>query len=110
MNIDLNNLLKNKTAIECWTCIKDEIEGITERCVPLRKHGKRSRKKHLSKMAIKTNCSQTDAGGVNALEMEKTIQTTEALNVAIKEIRKSKRTFEKKVACNIKQFLCLCKE
>ena len=52
-NIDWNNLLKNKTATECWTCLKYEIEGIIEKFVPLRKQGKRSRKKHLSKEAIR---------------------------------------------------------
>ena len=39
--IDWNNLLKNKTATECWTCLKYEIEGITEKFVPLRKQGKK---------------------------------------------------------------------
>ena len=48
-----NNLLKNKTATEYWTCLKYEIEGIIENFFPLRKHGKRSRKKYLSKEAIK---------------------------------------------------------
>ena len=52
-NIDCNNLLENKTATECWTCLKYEIEGITERFVPLRKQVKRSRKKHLSKDVIR---------------------------------------------------------
>ena len=36
-DIDYNFLLKNKTATECWICLKDETEGITERFVPLRK-------------------------------------------------------------------------
>ena len=52
-NIEWNNLLKNKTATQYWTCLKDEIEGITERFVPLRKQGERFRKKHLSKEAIR---------------------------------------------------------
>ena len=52
-NIDWNNLLKNKMATECWNCLKDENEGITEKCVALRKQGKMSRKKHLSKEAIR---------------------------------------------------------
>ena len=52
-NIDWNNLLKNKTVTECWTCLKYEIEGIIEKFIPLRKQGKRSRKKHLSKEAIR---------------------------------------------------------
>ena len=30
-NIDWNNLLKNKTGTECWTCLKYEIEGIIEK-------------------------------------------------------------------------------
>ena len=29
-NIDWNNLVKNKTATECWTCLKYEIEGFIE--------------------------------------------------------------------------------
>ena len=56
-HIDWNNLLKNKTATECWTCLKYEIEDIISKFVPLRKQGKRSRKKHLSKEAIR-NFSQ----------------------------------------------------
>ena len=36
-NIDWNHLLKNKTATTCWTCLKDEIEGIIELVVPFRK-------------------------------------------------------------------------
>ena len=52
-NVGWNNLLKNKTATECWTCLKYEIEGITKKFVPLRKQGERSRKEHLSKEAIR---------------------------------------------------------
>ena len=69
-NIDWNNLLKNKTATECWTCLKDEIEGITERFVPLRKQGKRSMKKHLLKEAIRKGAhKQILWGYINLLEM-----------------------------------------
>ena len=60
-NIDWNNFLKNKTATKCWTCLKYEIEGIIAKFVPLRKQGKRSRKKHLSKETIRKNFSQTYA-------------------------------------------------
>ena len=52
-NRNWNNLLKNKTATECWTYLRDEIEGITERFISLRKQEKRSRKEHLSKEAIR---------------------------------------------------------
>ena len=68
-NIDWNNLLKN-TATECWTCLNYEIEGITEKFVPLRNQGKRSCKKHLSKEAIrKIAHKQMLWGYINTLEM-----------------------------------------
>ena len=70
-NIDWNILLKNKTATECWTCLKYEIEGIIAKFVPLRKQGKSSRKKHLSKGAI-INFFLTNrccGGYINILEM-----------------------------------------
>ena len=51
--LDWNNMLMNKTAIECWNILKCEIESITEQFVPLKKQGKRSRKKHLSKEVIR---------------------------------------------------------
>ena len=46
-------MLMNKTAIECWNILKYEIESIIDKFVPLKKQGKRSRKKHLSKEAIR---------------------------------------------------------
>ena len=81
---------KNKTATECWTCLKYEIEGIIEKFVPLRKQWKRSRKKHLSKSKHTGN-------------VEDYTNYKEALNLATTEIRKSK-TFEKKLAGNIKNY------
>ena len=51
--IDWNNMLMNKTANECWNILKYEIESIIDKCVPLKKQGKLSRKKHLSKEAIR---------------------------------------------------------
>ena len=59
MNIYWNNLLKNKTASECWTCLK--YEGITERFIPLRKQEERSMNKHMLTEAIKENCLQANA-------------------------------------------------
>ena len=43
----------NKTAIECWNIVNCVIESITDTFVPLKKQGKWSRKKHLSKEAIR---------------------------------------------------------
>ena len=35
--LDWNNMLMNKTAIECWNILKYEIEGIIDKFVPLKK-------------------------------------------------------------------------
>ena len=40
------DIMKDKTATECWIILKDEIEGIIETFVPIQNQGKRSRKKH----------------------------------------------------------------
>ena len=44
--IDWNNTLKNKTATECWNILKREIDCVVDKFVPLKKQGKRSKKKH----------------------------------------------------------------
>ena len=46
-------MLMKKTAIECWNILKYEIEIIIHKFVSLKKQEKRSRKKHLSKEAIR---------------------------------------------------------
>ena len=51
--LDWNNMLMNKTAIECWNILNYEIKSIIDKFVSLKKQGKRSRKKHLSKEAIR---------------------------------------------------------
>ena len=51
--LDWNNMLMNKTAMECWNIGKYEIESIIDIFVPLKKQGKQSRKKQLSKETIK---------------------------------------------------------
>ena len=48
-----NKTLKNKTATECWNILKSEIDCVVDKFVPLKKQGKRSKKKHLSKQAIR---------------------------------------------------------
>ena len=37
--LDWNNMLMNKTAIECWNILKYEIESIIDKFVPLKKQG-----------------------------------------------------------------------
>ena len=49
--LDWNNMLLNKTAVECWNIIKYDIEFIIDKCVPLKnketslEEGKKERKK-----------------------------------------------------------------
>ena len=50
---DWNNTLENKTATECWNILKSEIDCVVDKFVSLKKQGKRSKKKHLSKEAIR---------------------------------------------------------
>ena len=51
--INWNNTLKNKTATECWNILKSEIDCVVDKFVPLKKQGKPSNKKHLSKEALR---------------------------------------------------------
>ena len=44
--------MKNKTATECWTILRSELYSAIDRYVPMKKQGKQSKKKHLSKEAF----------------------------------------------------------
>ena len=44
--------MKNKTATECWDILRGELDTATDSYVPMKKQGKRSKKKHLSKEAF----------------------------------------------------------
>ena len=94
-HIDWKDKIKNKTATECWTI---------DRCVPMKKQGKRSKKKHLSKEAFrKIRYKQAmwrvykHTGKSTDYEVYK-----QARNEAAHEVRKSKRNFEHRLAQNIK--------
>ena len=104
--LDWNNMLMNKNAIECWNILKYEIERIIDKFVPLKKQGKLPRKKHLSKEAIRKIVFKQIMWRVymHTRKDEDYANYKEALNLATTEIRKSKRTFEKKLACNIKNY------
>ena len=47
--------MKNKTATECWNILRGELDSAIDSCVPMKKQGKRSKKKHLSKEAFRKN-------------------------------------------------------
>ena len=45
--------MKNKTATECWNILRSEIYSAIDKYVHMKKQGKRSKKKHLSKEAFR---------------------------------------------------------
>ena len=51
--IDGNDKMKNKTATECWNILRGELDSEMDTYVPMKKQGKRSKKKHLSKEAFR---------------------------------------------------------
>ena len=97
-------MLMDKTAIECWNILKYEIESIIDKFVPFRKQRKRCRKKHLSKEAIRKIMLKQTMWRVyrRTRKEEDYAKYKEALNAATTEIRQSKRSYEQKLACNIK--------
>ena len=99
-------MLMNKTAIECWNILKYENESIIDKLFPFQKQGKRCRKKHLSKEAIRKIMLKQTMWRVyrRTRKEEDYAKYKEALNAATTEIRQSKRSsrYEQKLACNIK--------
>ena len=51
--IDWNDKMNNKTATECWNILRGELDTAIDGYVPMKKQGKRSKKKHLSKEAFR---------------------------------------------------------
>ena len=51
--LDWNDNMKNKTATECWNIFRGELDRAIDSYVPMKKKGKRSKKKHLSKEAFR---------------------------------------------------------
>ena len=83
---------------------RGEIYSAIDSFVHMKKQGKRSKKKHLSKEAFrkirhKQNMWRVYKHTGNDLDY---VVYKEALNAATKEVRKSKRNFEFKLAQNIK--------
>ena len=97
--------MKNKTATECWNILRGELDSAIDSYVHMKKQGKRSKKKHLSKetfrkIRYKQNMWRVykHTGKDNDYDAYK-----EALNAATNEVRKSKRNFEHKLAQHIEQ-------
>ena len=81
------------------TILKYDIESIIDTFFPLKKQGKRSRKKHLSKEAIrKIVFKQTMCRVYMRIRKDEAYANyKEALNLATTEIRKYKIIYEKKI-------------
>ena len=103
-HIDWNDKMKNKTGAESWNILKSELDSVINRYVPMKKQGKWSKKKHLSKEAFKKIRYKQDMWRVyKHTGKDKDYEVyKEALNAATNEVRKSKRNFEHKLAQNIK--------
>ena len=97
-------MLRNKTSIECWNILKYEIQSIIDQFVPLKKQGKRFTKKHLSREAIRKILFKQTMWRVyrRTRKDEDYANYKEALIAATTEIRQSKRSYEQKLACNLK--------
>ena len=88
--------MNNKMATECWRILRRELDSAIDSYVPMKKQGKRSKEKHLSKegfrkIRYKQNMWRVykHTGTDNDYDAYK-----EALNAATNEVRKSKRNFE----------------
>ena len=51
--VDWDDKMMNKTATECWNILRGELDSAIDSHVPMKKQGKRSKKKHLSKEAFR---------------------------------------------------------
>ena len=96
--------MKNKTATECWNILRGEIDSAIDSYVPMKRQGKRSKKKHLSKEAFRKIRHKQNMWRVykHTGKDQDYVVYKEALNTATNEVRKSKRNFELKLAQNIK--------
>ena len=103
-HIDWNDKMKHKTATECWNILNGEIDNAIGSFVPMKKQGKRLKKKHLSKEALrKIRHKQNMSRVYKPMGKDQDyVVYKEALNAATNEVRKSKRNFERKLAQNIK--------
>ena len=102
--IDWNDKMNNKTATECWNILRGELDSVIDSYVFMKKQGKLSKKKHLSKEAYRNIRYIPNMWRVYKHTRTDTDYDAykEALNAATNEVRKSKRNWEHKLAQNIK--------
>ena len=102
--IDWNDKMNNKTATECRNIFRGELDRAIDSYVPMKKQGKPSKMKHMSKEAFRMIRYKPNMWRVYKHTGTDTDYDAykEALNAATNEVRKSKRNFEPKLAQNIK--------
>ena len=104
-HIDCNNKMKKKTATECWNILRREIDSAIDSYFPMKKvretaEEETSVKRGFHKDYIyKPNMWRVYTHTRKDQDYE---AYKEALNAATKEVRKSMRNFEHKLAQNIK--------
>ena len=93
--IDGNDKMKNETATECWNILRRELDSEIDSYFPMKKQGKRSKNKHLSKeafRAIRHKQNNVMCRVYKHTGKDKYYDAyKEALNAATNEVRKSKR-------------------
>ena len=82
--------MKNKTATECWNILRGELDSAIDSFVPMKKQGKRSKKKHLSKEAFRKIRHKQNMWRVykHTGKDQDYVVYKEALNAATKQISK----------------------
>ena len=61
--------MKNKTATECWNILRGELDSAIDSFVPMKKQGKRSKKKHLSnRLSERLDINKICGGFINIRE------------------------------------------
>ena len=103
-HIDWNDKMKNKTATECWNILRGEIDSAINNFILMKRQGKQSKKKHLSKEAFRKIRHKQNMWRVykHTGKDQDYVVYKEAQNAATHEVRKSKRNVELKLAQNIK--------
>ena len=68
--------MKTKTATASWNILRSELDSAIDRYVPLKKQGKRSKKKHLSTEVFRKIINKICGGCINIRERIKMMKFT----------------------------------
>ena len=69
--------MKNKTATECWNILRGELDSAIDSYVPMKKQGKRSKKKNFQKrLSERLDINKICGGFINIRERIKIMMLT----------------------------------